>query len=98
MLFVSYRRDDGPKVVAPGSDVMHPDVVVSCAPQERGRTSVDRLMHVVEVASRNADGAWTSRFVEGVDSVLDLPVLELNLPMRDLYEDVEPERAVAQNV
>lgn len=69
--------------------------------------SIASLRHLVllaqdearaEVASRNADGTWTSRFVEGLEGALDLPALELSLPMRDLYEDVEPEPALAQNV
>lgn len=124
------------KVIAPGGDVMYPDVVVSCAPQERHRTSVDQpvlvvevtspstekhdatekrwayqsiptLRHLVflaqdkalaEIASRNADGTWTSRFVEGLGGVVELPALELGLPMRELYEDVEPEPPGVQNV
>jgi hypothetical protein len=96
VLFVSYRRGDGPEVTS------LVDTIERC-----GFQSIASLRHLLllaqdearaEVASRNANGTWTSRFVEGLDGVLDLPALELSLPMRELYEDVEPEPTVAQNV
>jgi Uma2 family endonuclease len=69
--------------------------------------SIPSLRHLVflaqdkalaEIASRNADGTWTSRFIEGLDAIVELPALELGLPMRELYEDVEPEPSTAQKV
>lgn len=50
---------------------------------------VDQLTPRVEVASREADGTWRSTVVEGLERLVELPGLDLSLPMAEIFEGVE---------
>ncbi|GAB3959881.1 hypothetical protein GCM10028805_56800 [Spirosoma harenae] len=41
----------------------------------------------VEVFERNVD-FWKYQVIEGIDAVTDLPLLEITLPLRDIYEGI----------
>lgn len=49
----------------------------------------------VGLATREADGTWHSRTIEGLERSVDLPHLGLSLPMAEIFADVEfgPTRA-----
>lgn len=49
---------------------------------------VDPGAALLKVWTRDADGRWSDGIVEGLDAVLDLAAVEVELPMREIYEGV----------
>ncbi len=49
---------------------------------------VERDKPVIEVFDRNGDAWFTERLIEGLDAVLDLPAIEVSIPLADIYRDV----------
>jgi Uma2 family endonuclease len=50
----------------------------------------------VEVATREADESWRSVFVTGLQGAVLLPALGLEIPLAEIYADVELDRAVGE--
>ena len=64
-------------------------------PTMRHVVFVSSEAHLVEVASPNPDGSWTSVFYRGLDAVVALPALDAGLPLAQVYEGVDLDEPTA---
>jgi len=58
-------------------------------PTMRHVVFVSSESHLVEVASANPDGSWTSIFYRGLDAAAVMPAIEAELPLALVYEGVD---------
>lgn len=58
-------------------------------PSLRHYVLVEQARPAVEVFDRDRE-TWTTRLVEGLDSTLDLPALDLTIPLTEIYRRVLP--------
>lgn len=72
-----------------GNDILRKPREYRELPTLQAFVIVDPLSPDCWVWSRGEDGAWTDRYVRGLDAVLALPAIDVSLPLSDVYEDVE---------
>jgi Uma2 family endonuclease len=58
-------------------------------PSLRAILLVDTEALRVEIATREPDGTWRSRLVEGREGVVELAVLDTRIPLAELYADTD---------
>lgn len=49
---------------------------------------IDQREPTVEVATREPDGTWRSAVVEGLDRRIELPALDLSVPLAEIFADI----------
>lgn len=59
---------------------------------------VDQAQAVLKVWERGADGGWSERVIEGLEAMLPLAALGIELPLAEIYEDVELDDASGEAV
>lgn len=58
-------------------------------PSLEAHVLVDQDRPRVEVLSRTPDGRWELNFATGLESVLSLPMVRIEIPLREIYDRVE---------
>ena len=58
-------------------------------PTMRQYVVVDSTAAVLKVWVRGEDGRWEDGLVEGLTAALDIPALSLQLPLEEIYENVD---------
>ncbi len=79
------------EIVSPssaGQDLGAKNVEYQTLPSLKRYVVLQQSQAAAEVFHRDAEGEWTHDFVTA-DGVLDMPEIDVNIPLAEIYEDVE---------